>query len=258
MENTNTFDVLDALTPEVMNQLLKAKQEGATRAAGEDPFTDVLKGILGKDADVAAASDKLNTNGLMQLFLGADGDIDAKELMDYVGSFKGGAGSNPNNNNAVRALLDGKLDFKEILMLLALLKLMKSGKKPQAQTSGGLLNSLLSSPQQTSSSSALNLFQSMLSSQTAQPQYSSSLFGNLFGTQTAQPANQQVFSFGNSSSGAGMNILNSLLTGNTGNNSQANQLYSLLTGNSANAFNSNGSVNVGTLFNIANALLSAK
>ncbi len=257
MENTN---VLNALTPEVMNQLLEAKKAGTDRAAGSDPVSAVLKGILGQNADVSAAAETLNSNGLMQLFLGADGDIDAKELMDYVGNFSGGTGANPNNNAAVRALMDGKLDFKEILILLALLKLMKGGKKPaQTQTSGGLLNSLLgASTQSSSTASAMNLFQSMLGAQTAQPAYQSSLFGNLFGTQTAQPSNTQVFSFGNQSSGAGMNMLNALLSGNTGNNSQASQLYSLLTGNSANAFNSNGSVNVGTLFNIASALLGAK
>ncbi|MBR4163253.1 MAG: hypothetical protein IKR11_07000 [Solobacterium sp.] len=293
----NTEKVLNALSenPGLLEQLLNAKKEAPTRALpGQDPTSLFLKKILGDDSDVSAASEALENNGLMQLYLGADGDIDAKELMDYVGGF---SGTKANNNPSVKGLLDGKLDFKEILMLLALMKLMKGGKKP-AQSSGlGLLGSLLggSNQQSQSNNSALNLFSSMLNAQANQPvqqPQTTSLFGNLFGTQ-AQPQVQQpqsnsllgsllgtqpqpqvqqtqqnaapVYSLNGNTVGTqsnnGMDVLQSLLNGNTGvtqNNPQAQQLYSLLNGNSANSFNSNGSVNVGTLFNLANQLLGGK
>lgn len=289
----NTEKVLNALSenPALLEQLLKAKKEAPTRALpGQDSTSLFLQSILGKEADVSSTANALENNGLMQLYLGADGDIDAKELMDYVGGF---SGKKANNNPSVKGLLDGKLDFKEILMLLALMKLMKGGKKP-AQSSGlGLLGSLLGgNSQQSQSNSALNLFSNMLNAQTSQPvqqPQTTSLFGNLFGTQAqpqvqqpqtnsllgnllgtqAQPQAQQnaapVYSLDGNTVGTqtnnGMDVLQSLLNGNTGvtqNNPQAQQLYSLLNGNSANSFNSNGSVNVGTLFNLANQLLGGK
>jgi len=270
----NTEKVFSALSenPALMEQLLKAKKEAPTRAMpGQDPTSLFLRSILGEDNDVSTTANALEDNGLMQLYLGADGDIDAKELMDYVGGF---SGTKANNNPSVKALLDGKLDFKEILMLLALMKLIKGGKKP-AQSSGlGLLGSLLGgNSQQSQSNSALNLFSSMLNAQASQPvqqTQTSSLFGNLFGTQPQQVQQTQqnatpVYSLNGNTVGTqsnnGMDVLQSLLSGNTGvtqNNSQAQQLYSLLNGSSANSFNSNGSVNVNTLFSLANQLLGGK
>ena len=270
----NTEKVLSAFSenPALMEKLLTAKKEAPVRALpGQDPTSLFLKSILGEDTDVSSTGEALEGNGLMQLYLGADGDIDAKELMDYVGGF---SGTKANSNPSVKALLDGKLDFKEILMLVALLKLMKGGKKP-AQSSGlGLLGSLLGgTTQQSQSNNALNLFSSMLNAQASQPAQqtqTTSLFGNLFGTQTQQPQQTQqntgtVYSLdGNAvsnTSNNGMEVLQSLLGGNTGvtqNNSQAQQLYSLLNGSSANSINSNGSINVGNLFSLANQLLGAK
>ncbi len=255
----NTEKVFAALSenPELMEQLLAAKQEGPTRAMpGQDPVSEILQGILGQGADVSAASEAVDANGLMQLYLGAGGDIDAKELMDYVGGF---SGTKADKDPSVRALLDGKLDFKEILMLIAILKLLKGKKKPQQQTSGGLIGSLLGANQQPQNS-ALDLFSSLLGAQSSQPAYSQSLFGNLFGAQPAQ-SNPQVFAFGTPNTGSGMNILQSLLGGNTGitaGNSQAQQIYSLLNGNTNNAFNSNGSINVGTLFSLASQLMGIR
>lgn len=269
----NTEKVLQALSdnPALLEKLLAAKKEQPTRALpGQDPTSLFLKGILGDNADTTSTSDALEKNGLMQLYLGADGAIDAKELMDFVGGF---SGKNAEKNQSVKALLDGKLDFKEILMLLALMKLIK-GKKPAAQQNSGLglLGTLLgaNTQQQPQQNSALNLFSNMLNQQAAQPvqPQSQSLFGNLFGVQQAQPqqnANQQIFSLNgnanNTAANNGMNVLQSLLGGNTGvtqNNAQAQNLYSLLNNNSANAFNSNGSVNVGTLFSLANQLLGGR
>lgn len=253
----NTEKLFNALAadPKLMDQLLQAKNEGPTRAMpGADPVSEVLKGILGDDADLSEAADALDANGMMQLFLGANGDIDAKELVDYVGSLS--PGEKASSSESVRALLDGKLDFKEILMLIAILKLLKGKKKPAQNT--GLLGGLLGANQQPQTSSALDLFSSMLGAQTAAPQtYQNSLFGNLFGTQPVQ-SQPQVFSFGGSSNtSTGMNVLNSLLTGNTGNNAQAQSVYSLLNGTN-NAFNSSGTINVGTLFSLANALLGMR
>ena len=251
-KNTEKLFVAIEADPELMNQLLKAKNEGPTRALpGEDPVSQVLKGILGEGADLEEASAALDESGLMQMFFGANGDIDAKELMDYVSVEK------TKGNESVRALLDGKLDFKEILMLLAILKLLKGKKKPQQQSTG-LLGTLLGANQQPQTNSALDLFSAMLGSQQAAPaSYSNSLFGNLFGGQP-QVSSPQVFTFGtNTGTSSGLNVLNSLLSGNTGSNLQAQSVYSLLNGTN-NAFNSNGTVNVGTLFSLANALLSMR
>ena len=250
MENNNYDTLFDKLqeNPELMSSLLAAKQEGPVRAGGEDPTSQILKQLLGTGAtaeDVSKAAETIDANALMQLYLGAGGDIDAKELLDYTGGFKG---TNPNNSDSVRALMNGKLEFKELLILIALFKLMTGGKKPAANSysnTGGLLGSMLGG--NTQQNSALNLFNSMLTGQTAQPA-SSGLFGNLFTSAAPQQA---------SPNSAANSVLQSLLTG-TSTNATGQLLSSLLGANSHNAYNSNGTINVGTLFNVANALLNAK
>ncbi|MBQ1532771.1 MAG: hypothetical protein K6F23_13450 [Solobacterium sp.] len=259
MENNNYDTLFDKLqeNPELMSSLLAAKQEGPVRAGGEDPTSQILKQLLGTGAtaeDVSKAAETIDANALMQLYLGAGGDIDAKELLDYTGGFKG---TNPNNSDSVRALMNGKLEFKELLILIALFKLMTGGKKPAANSysnTGGLLGSMLGG--NTQQNSALNLFNSMLTGQTAQPA-SSGLFGNLFTSAAPQQASPNVFSFGSSNNSAANSVLQSLLTG-TSTNATGQLLSSLLGANSHNAYNSNGTINVGTLFNVANALLNAK
>ncbi len=256
MENNNFETLFDKLqeNPELMSSLLAAKQEGPVRAGGEDPTSQFLKKLLGAGAtaeDVSKAAESIDANALMQLYLGAGGDIDAKELLDYTGGFKG---TNPNNSDSVRALMNGKLEFKELLILIALFKLMTGGKKPATNTystTGGLLGSMLGG--NTQQNSALNLFNSML---TQQPAQSSGLFGNLF-TSAAPQQSSNVFSLGGSGSSAANSVLQSLLTG-TSTNTTGQLLSSLLGANSHNAINSNGTINVGTLFNVANALLNAK
>jgi hypothetical protein len=253
MENNNYETLFDKLqeNPELMSSLLAAKQEGPVRAGGEDATSQILKQLLGNGAsaeDVSKAAEALDANALMQLYLGAGGDIDAKELLEYTGGFKG---TNPNNSDSVRALMNGKLEFKELLILIALFKLMTGGKKPAASTNtGGLLGG------NTQQNSALNLFNSMLTEQTAQPA-SSGLFGNLFSSAAPQQTSPNVFSFGSSNNSGANSVLQSLLTG-TSTNATGQLLSSLLGANSHNAYNSNGTINVGTLFNVANALLNAK
>ena len=257
MENNNYETLFDKLqeNPELMSSLLAAKQEGPVRAGGEDATSQILKQLLGNGAsaeDVSKAAEALDANALMQLYLGAGGDIDAKELLEYTGGFKG---TNPNNSESVRALMNGKLEFKELLILIALFKLMTGGKKPAASTNtGGLLGSMLGG--NTQQNSALNLFNSMLTGQTAQPA-SSGLFGNLFSSAAPQQSSPNVFSFGSSNNSGANSVLQSLLTG-TSTNATGQLLSSLLGANSHNAYNSNGTINVGTLFNVANALLNAK
>ncbi len=258
MENNNYETLFDKLqeNPELMSSLLAAKQEGPVRAGGEDATSQILKQLLGSGAtaeDVSKAAESIDANALMQLYLGAGGDIDAKELLDYTGGFKG---TNPNDSESVRALMNGKLEFKELLILIALFKLMTGGTKPAAssyQNTGGLLGSMLGG--NTQQNSALNLFNSMLTQQPAQPA-SSGLFGNLF-TSAAPQQSSNVFSLGGSSNSAANSVLQSLLTG-TSTNSTGQLLSTLLGANSHNAINSNGTINVGTLFNVANALLNAK
>ncbi len=303
MTNNKIFSALRE-KPELMAALLAAKKAIPERGAAETEQDKFIRSLLGNAAskeEVSSAADDIDRNPVMQLFLQSDGLLDPKELMDYVGDFSGDK-ANPNQNAAVKALFDGKLSIKEILLLIALFKLFK-GKTQQTttQSSGNsLLNTLLgggqtqttsgnslfglAQPQQTQQSqqtqSLNNILNSLLGGQTqttsgnslfgiGQPQQqtqpSYSLFGNLFssalGGQQTQTTSSGSSLFGlaqpqqQTQSQNISSVLNSLLTGNTGNNSQAQQIYSLLNNSSSSAVNSNGTVNVSQLFNIASQLL---
>ena len=302
MTNNKIFSALRE-KPELMTALLAAKKAIPERGAAETEQDKFIRSLLGNAAskeEVSSAADDIDRNPVMQLFLQSDGLLDPKELMDYVGDFSGDK-ANPNQNAAVKALFDGKLSIKEILLLIALFKLFK-GKTQQTttQSSGNsLLNTLLgggqtqttsgnslfglAQPQQTQQSqqtqSLNNILNSLLGGQTqttgnslfgiVQPQQqtqpSYSLFGNLFssalGGQQTQTTSSGSSLFGlaqpqqQTQSQNISSVLNSLLTGNTGNNSQAQQIYSLLNNSSSSAVNSNGTVNVSQLFNIASQLL---
>lgn len=291
--------ILEALKkdPVLMSGLQKATKAAPVRGASESEEHKFIRSILGKDAsekDVSEASEEISRNPILQLFMQSEGSLDPKELMNYVGDFSGDK-ANPNNDKAVKALLDGKLDIKEILLLIALIKLFK-GKSQQSSSSssGSLLNSLLggqssgsqpfglAQPQQqsTQAQSISGLLNTVFGGQTggnqpfglAQPQQqtqpaSSNLFGNLFssalGGSSAAPqsSGNQLFSFLQPSQPQAQqpqnvtNILNSLLSGNTGNNTQAQNLYSLINGASNSAVNNSGQVSVSQLFNIASQLL---
>ena len=265
MTNNKIFSALRE-KPELMAALLAAKKAIPERGAAETEQDKFIRSLLGNAAskeEVSSAADDIDRNPVMQLFLQSDGLLDPKELMDYVGDFSGDK-ANPNQNAAVKALFDGKLSIKEILLLIALFKLFK-GKSQQTttQSSGNsLLNTLLGGGQ-TQTTSGNSLFGIGQPQQQTQPSYS--LFGNLFssalGGQQTQTTSSGSSLFGlaqpqqQTQSQNISSVLNSLLTGNTGNNSQAQQIYSLLNNSSSSAVNSNGTVNVSQLFNIASQLL---
>ena len=324
-ENYNdlTTKVLSQLenNPEMITDLVTKNEENATRALmpGEDDAqTAMLKGILGADAApeaLAAVTQALSDNGVMQLMLKSAGTIDPKELLAYTGGFTSTERANPTNSAAVKALFDGKLDFKDILVLIALLKLFK-GKQSNSSalgsglsllsslmggsnssstgallnlllgsmsgsssgsTAGNLLGSLLGAAapaqQQTTTQSSGGFLSSLLGGSKPEPQPQtttqssggllSALFGGSKPAASAQPqtttANSGAIPFGAAASSnnnaAAAAALESFLNGNTGNNAQAQQLYSLLSNGSQSAFNSNGQINVGSLFNIASQLL---
>jgi len=87
-----------------------------------------LKEILGTDVtedDINKVLDELKDNQVVQLYRQSEGAIDAKELLDYVGDLSGTkAGS---DDKALRALFDGKLQLKEIIMIILLLNKLRNG-----------------------------------------------------------------------------------------------------------------------------------
>lgn len=259
-ENYNdlTTKVLSALEekPELLNAVVAESAEGAKRAlmpGEDDEETKLLKSILGSQVSpeaLAGVTQQLNGNSVMQLLSGAQGAIDPTELLSFVGGF---SGANASKSAGVKALFDGKLDIKDILVLIGLIKMFKG---TQSSSSGGLLSSLLGGGSQQTSSSGLGMLSNLLGGQTQQS-VPSGLFGSLF--QTAQPQQQasNVISLGGNTANNSelTSLLNNIMSGNTGNNSQAQQLYSLLNNSSSSALNSNGTVNVGTLFNLASQLM---
>ena len=265
--------------PALIDELLKAAEAPVTRDAGgpseTESFISQLVGSTDPDS-VRAAEDALKNNKVLELYSGAEGAIDAKELIDYVGGLEG----SENKDSTVRAFLDGKLDLKEILMIIMLLKMFKKKNTNASYSTGSnLLSTLfgLSQPQQSSGFG--NLFGY------SQPQQSTSLFSNLFGfSQPQQQTNlfgfgtqqpqqnsllnslfgfqqpqQQTNLFGFGTQQPQQNTLNSLLSnfvgGNIGNSSQSQQFYNLLNNASNTAVNSNGQVNVSSLFSLLGTLL---
>ena len=279
--SSNESKILQILEkdPSMIDRILEASEAPVTRGMpGESGLDSAIAQILGADAsadDIRSAEEALSDNKVLQLYRGAEGSLDANELISYMGGLSGNS-----DDKTVRAFLDGKLDLKEILIIVMLLKMFKK-KNTQASynTGSSFLSSLfgMSQPQNT------GLFGNLFGVQ--QPQ-SQSLFGNLFGTQQTQTnplysllgiqqpqQNTGVFGslFGSqpqqstgifgfpSAQQPQTNSLNSLLqgfvSGNTGNNAQAQQFYNLLNNASNTAVNSSGQVNVGSLFSLLGQLM---
>ena len=248
--------------PALIDKLLKAAEAPVTRDAGSpsetESFISQLVGSTDPDS-VRAAEDALKNNKVLELYSGAEGAIDAKELIDYVGGLEG----SENKDSTVRAFLDGKLDLKEILMIIMLLKMFKKKNTNASYSTGSnLLSTLfgLSQPQQSSGFGNLFGFSQPQQSNlfgfgTQQPQQNS-LLNSLFGFQQPQ---QQTNLFGFGTQQPQQNTLNSLLSnfvgGNIGNSSQSQQFYNLLNNASNTAVNNNGQVNVSSLFSLLGTLL---
>ena len=141
--NENTNKVLDCIDqdPALLEQLLKAEQAPMTRGGQRvNPLLNVLDSNISQE-ETAAVNKELAENPVVQLYSAAAGSIDAKDLLNAVGGTRGLAGS---NNAAVRALFDGKLDIKDIMVIIILLKLLKrKNSNTYSNSAIGLLGTLL-------------------------------------------------------------------------------------------------------------------
>ena len=271
------YDLIDA-NPELLAQFIETVDTPAvpTRSMPtessnkENNFVRQLVGGRLSDSEVAQLEAELADNKVVQLYEAADGALDAQELLEYVGGLSGTKGNNT-ESAPVRALFDGKLDLKEILMIIMLLKLFKKKQTNTYNYGGntGLFGSLFGNQLTYNGNLFSNLFGNNNYSYTnnnpyglfsnlfgvQQPQQPS-LFGSLFGTNTNQYNNGLGSLFGmNTNNNNLMNILNQFVGGGYNNNPQAQQLYNLLGTASQNSFNSNGTINVSSLFNLLGNLM---
>ena len=259
------FNLFDE-NPDLLEKLVKTGEEPSapTRGASPSGASDFVRQILGNvnvsEQELAQIKAQLADNKVVQLYEAADGAIDAKELLQYVGGLTGTKGVN-SNSAPVRALFDGRLDLKEILIIIMLLKLFK--KKQQSTYSNyygntGLFGSLFGNQQQTYNG---GLFSNLLGTNTYTNTYSNpyGMFGSLFGNGYAQqPTGWGSVFGGNTYTTNNNSLLNSLtnfVNGNYNNNAQSLQLYNLLNNASQNSFNTNGTINVSSLFNLLGMMM---
>lgn len=215
-----------------------------------------IREILGSEVseqDVRDTLNELENNQIVQLYRQSEGTIDAKELMEYVGDLAGtkSAADAP----ALRALFDGKLQLKEIILIILLMKLFKKKQQTQpAYTGNNLLNTLLGTQTQQPSLTN-NLFSSLFGNGQTQSYGYSNLYPN-----TSSNSLLNLFGLGsaNSSYNNNYSTLNNFVSGNNLTQSQMQQLYSLLNQNSNTAVYNNGQVSVNSLFSILNALLGRR
>ena len=249
------YDAISA-DPSLLNEL--TADAPVTRAmpqfaepAGADTIRSILKEDL-SDEEISELIGELNANNAVRLFKEADGTIDAKELMDYIGDLSGEKADSP----SVRALFDGKLQLKEILLIILLLKLFKKKQTQQTNTGSGLLNSLLFGQQAQQQSYGNNLFSNLFSgSNTYTNGYS--LYNNSYGNSS----NGLLSLFGLGSQPNYNNAQNNLINFINGNNlsqSQLQSLYNQLNQNSSSAVYGNGQINVSTLFSLLSQLMTGR
>ena len=182
--------VLDALAsdPSKMTQMLGGNSETVVRG--------LLKDEKLSDEEVTGITRQVEGNNVMKLFLGADGQIDAKDLMKLTGGFTA-APTEATRASGIGALLDGKLDAND---LLAVMSLMNGNSNSQQTASPNLLSALFNSTtqpaQQAQPSNGLFSLLGGQPAQQAQPQQSQasglgSLLGALAGQQPQQAAQPQ-------------------------------------------------------------------
>ena len=232
--SSNESKILQILEkdPSMIDKILEASEAPVTRGMpGESGLDSAIAQILGADAsadDIRSAKEALSDNKVLQLYRGAEGSLDANELISYMGGLSGNS-----DDKTVRAFLDGKLDLKEILIIVMLLKMFKK-KNTQASynTGSSFLSSLfgMSQPQNT------GLFGNLFGVQ--QPQ-SQSLFGNLFGGGSTQGSAQSSgFGYGQAQQApqsSQSDMLQQLFGGQQASSSQASpaDILSLLQGGSS-------------------------
>ncbi len=268
MSSTNTQKVLSAIdrNPELLDELLNGAPEQVTRGGGR---ANPLYNILGDDvsnAELAQVSQEVAQNPVVQLYLASSGALDSKDLLDYVG---GVSGTRAGNDRAVRALLDGRLDLKEILILIVLLKLFKRKNSNTYNNSAiGLLGSLLG--YNTNYNSGLfsgllggnnysnGLFgNSYYSNGLFGNSYSSGLFGNSYNTSSGL-GNFLGLTGSNSINNSSLQNLMNFVNGNYNNNPQYSLLYNILNQAAGHAVSGNGTVSASGLFSVLNQMMGGR
>ncbi|MBR3365273.1 MAG: hypothetical protein IKG53_10425, partial [Solobacterium sp.] len=191
--NDNVTRVFHAFeeNPAAMNDLLKGDEKEVIRSVLNDESLS--------DEDLQEVVREVNDNTVMKLYLCADGQIDGAQLLEQTGGFT--SVERGKKTDAIGALLDGKLDIKDLLALITLMSGTSQSSQASSQTSSSLLSTLLGgTQQQTQTASPASLFSQLLGAQPAQQtqqQQTPSLFSSLFGTpqqaqQTQQSSNEQL------------------------------------------------------------------
>ena len=244
------FDSIDQ-NPELLNKLLNAQNEPMTRGT---PGNNPIYTITGPNIDPESAnqvSQDLANNPAVQLYMASSGSLDAKDLLDYVGGVRG---TRANNNAAVRALFDGRLDIKDIVLIIILLKLFKRKNSNTYNNSAiGLLGTLLG----FNSGNSGSLLQTLLGGGTS----TGGLFGNSYSSgnlfNSSYNSNSGLGNFlGLNTNNSGLHNLINFVNGSYNNNSQYSQLFNILSQAAGLAVNNSGTVSANGLFSVLNQLLS--
>ena len=247
--------------PDLLNQLLNSETAPMTRGGQRvNPLLNVVGNI--DQNDMQAVTQELSANPVVQLYMASSGSLDAKDLLAYTG---GTAGTRAAGNQTVRALFDGRLDLKEIILIIVLLKLFKRKNANTYNNSAiGLLGSLLGfNTGYGYNSSSNNLFTSLLGGNTYQNTYSNGLFTNGYGNglfNSSYNSNSALGNFlgltGNSSiNNNGLHNLMNFVNGSYNNNSQYQALYNIFNNAAGNAVNSQGTVSADGLVSVLSQLM---
>lgn len=256
-ESTNK--VLNALddNPELLLQILTEESEAASRGEAGQGGNATLINILGDNAtltDLKDAETVLENNPVVQLYLASAGALDLNDLTSYVGGVSGTRAGLGVGNLAVRALFDGKLDLKDIVLVIVLLKLFKRKNNNTFSNSAiGLFGSLMGLNNNNNSGLFSGLF--------GGNNYSTGLFGNtasssLFGSNQSSGLGS-LLGVGNQSS-YNNNVLSNLINfvnGGYNNNSQMQSIWNIFNSNAGNVVGSNGLLSTSGLFNVLSLLL---
>ncbi len=259
--NKNTDRILDSIdqNPALLEQLLNSENAPLTRGGQRvNPLLAVAGSSL-KEEDIFTVNEELSQNPVIQLYEAAAGSLDAKDLLNYTGGTRGTANRGILTNLALKALFDGKLDIKDIILIIVLLKLFKRKNSHTYNNSAiGLLGTLLGF-NQPSASYSNNPFATLLGGNQNQGLFgnsSSGLFGNnYYNTSNSGLGNFLGLTGNNGISNSGLQNLLNFVNGNYNNNSQYQLLYNILSNAAASCVSNNGTVSSSGLFGVLNQLL---
>ena len=127
-EKTNKL--LNALDddPQLLLKILNSDNDAVLKGVSGVTGNTELINILGDDVslnDLKDAENTLENNPVVQLYLASGGALDIDDLTSYVGGVSGTRAGVGSSNPVTRALFDGRLDLKEIILIIVLLKLFK-------------------------------------------------------------------------------------------------------------------------------------